>query len=417
MKRTISLLIALSLLALFCVPAFAADYTFVVDRTGKLPDVDELNEMAQRLYDETGFVFCYAAADLPTGEDCDAFLEEVYISGDVLPLAPAIFLVDGGDSVYSRSRNGGSAVLGDETFEELTNVYLQSDYYSDGARLYFEKAASLGLNVKDEAVSTTGAPVSSANKALRRMVDDAGLLTSNEADTLNDKLYEISANRDCDVVIVTVDGLGGKTATQFADDYFDYNGYGVGSDYSGILFLISMADRDWAISTCGYGITAFTDYGQEQIVSAIKPDLSDGEYYDAFNAFADYADDFLSKAESGDPVDVNNPIEIPEDNPLRELLLNPVGIVILLLIAFLLAGVPLKKLKDEINNVKFKSGASDYVRQGSLQILQSYDNFLYANTTQQRIQTESSSSSRSSGGSSTHSSSSGRSHGGSSGKF
>ena len=87
----------------------------------------------------------------------------------------------------------------------------------------------------------------------------------------------------------------------YADDYYDYNGYGAGADNDGILLLLSMEDRDWWISTTGYGIDAFTDYGIDVIGDEIVPDLSNGDYYSAFTEFIDLTDDFLAEAEKGNP--------------------------------------------------------------------------------------------------------------------
>ena len=95
-----------------------------------------------------------------------------------------------------------------------------------------------------------------------RLTDDADLLTSSEEKQLLAKLDEISERQEMDVVVVTTDSLEGKTAEAYADDFFDYNGFGYGPMGSGVLLLVSMEDRDWAISTSGDGIEAFTDAGQ-----------------------------------------------------------------------------------------------------------------------------------------------------------
>lgn len=55
-----------------------------------------------------------------------------------------------------------------------------------------------------------------------------------------------------------------------ADDFYDYNGYGYGEEGDGIIFLISMEERKWQISTCGFGITAFTDAGQEYMADPVE---------------------------------------------------------------------------------------------------------------------------------------------------
>ena len=145
------------------------------------------------------------------------------------------------------------------------------------------------------------------------LVDKERLLTDSQAEALSVRLKEIGDAYRCDVVIVTVPSLGSKTSEAFADDYFDYNGYGYGAtpdangttiNGDGILLLISMEDRDFAISTSGYGITAFTDYGiQSYLEDRFLPYLSDNDFDRGFNAFADGCEYLLKTAREGVPYD------------------------------------------------------------------------------------------------------------------
>ena len=79
------------------------------------------------------------------------------------------------------------------------------------------------------------------SRLLPRLVDEADLLSDSEESRLLTTLDEISERQNCDVVVVTVDTIGDSTATEFADDFYDYNGYGAGENRDGILLLISMA--------------------------------------------------------------------------------------------------------------------------------------------------------------------------------
>ncbi len=118
-------------------------------------------------------------------------------------------------------------------------------------------------------------------------MDNAGLLDEDEALELESKLDEISQEYDCDVVILTEETINGAEPMDYADDYFDYEGYGMGEDNSGILFLIMMSERKWWISTHGEAIYDFTDAGQEYMAEQFQSDLSDGYYYDSFTTFTD----------------------------------------------------------------------------------------------------------------------------------
>ena len=111
-----------------------------------------------------------------------------------------------------------------------------------------------------------------------RVVDDADLLSASEETALREKLDEIRVRQKMDIVIVTAETLNGAAPADYADDTYGYNGYGYGNNKDGLLLLISMEDRDWYISTTGYGITAFTDAGIQYIGSKIKEPLSDGDY-------------------------------------------------------------------------------------------------------------------------------------------
>ena len=109
-----------------------------------------------------------------------------------------------------------------------------------------------------------------------RMVDMADLLSDSEEKELQNQLDEISERQKVDVVVVTVDSLGSKSPMKYADDFYDNNGYGFGNKKDGILLLLSMEERDWHITTTGFGITAITDAGLDYISDEFVSYLSDG---------------------------------------------------------------------------------------------------------------------------------------------
>lgn len=237
-----------------------------------------------------------------------------------------------------------------------------------------------------------------ASAASRHLADDAGLLSGAEYIAIEKQLDEISAQYGVDVVIVTTDTTGSRTPMEYADDYFDYNDYAA----DGVLLLVSMEEGDWWISTAGYGITAFTDAGIQYIGEKVVPYLSDGEYAQAFIAFADLCDLFLSHAKAGDPYDTYN---LPKE-PFKLVRNVIVALIIGLATAFFATGSMKKKMKS----VNKKSQAKDYVTPGTLMISQSRDFHLYTHLDRRQK-------AGSSGGSSTHTSSSGTTHGGGGGKF
>lgn len=254
----------------------------------------------------------------------------------------------------------------------------------------------------------TSAAVAEAADDTMRIADWAGLLSESEETEISNLLDEISGRQQFDIVIVTMDSLEGADATAYADDFFDYNGYGFGAEKDGIIFLVSMEDRDWCISTSGYGVTAFTDAGQEYLSEKMLPYLSDGAYAEAFRVFASQCDDYITQARVGMPYDVDNMPTEPF-SPLGALI---IAAVIGLVVSLIVTGIMRLSLRSVFSEPK----ADSYMKKDSLRLTKNYDLFLYRNVTKAERPKETDTSG-SSGGSATHTSSSGNTHGGSKGKF
>ncbi|MEE0775829.1 MAG: TPM domain-containing protein, partial [Bacillota bacterium] len=181
------------------------------------------------------------------------------------------------------------------------------------------------------------------------VVDNADLLTTEEEASLAEALEQVSTAHQFDLVVVTTPSCEGKTPMEFADDFYDYNGYGSGVNKDGALFLVSMEDRDWWISTTGFGITAFTDWGIDYIGEQVVPSLSDGQYYDAFMDFATLSDDFLVQAEKGEAYDQGNHMTTASDY------LRTIGIA--LAVGLAVALIVLFSLRAQLKSVKRQPAA------------------------------------------------------------
>lgn len=240
-----------------------------------------------------------------------------------------------------------------------------------------------------------------------KVVDEADLLSDSEERSLEKYLLEIIEKHDrkYDIAVVTVNSTDGKSAEAYADDYYDYNYYGYDSEGSGLLLLVDMGGRNWHISTKGKGIRAFTDYGISQIGNKVAGYLSDGDYYGAFERFADQADSYIGKYESsGKAYDVG---EKPK-NYGQMLGTSFLGALVIALIVCLC-------MMGQLKTAVKQTAARVYVKNGSMRVNHSRDIFLYNTVSKTKIETDSGSGGG--GGSSTHVSSSGSTHGGGGGKF
>ena len=210
-----------------------------------------------------------------------------------------------------------------------------------------------------------------------RMNDSAGVLTEDEDNELEDALEELSLRQ-----------------------------FGYGSEMDGVLLLVSVGDRKWHISTCGYGITAFTDAGIQYLGEQMTPFMADGDYAGAFRTFVQWSDTYIDAARAGHPYDVNN---LPRE---------PLSLMYLFLalgIGLVLAWVVVHVMKSQLRSVAFQENAASYVREGSMNLTNSRELFLYRDV--HRTERPKEASSSDSGGSSTHTSSSGTTHGGGGGSF
>ena len=135
------------------------------------------------------------------------------------------------------------------------------------------------------------------------VVDNADLLRSDEVAELNRQIQDLRSQLQLDIVIVTTYGTGYKNIQEYADDFYDRNGYGYGSSYSGILLLLDMEAREWYMSTCGDAIYIFTDYGLEQLGNEILPWLSTGAYYQAFTTWLVSLPRYVDAYRMGSPID------------------------------------------------------------------------------------------------------------------
>ena len=232
------------------------------------------------------------------------------------------------------------------------------------------------------------------------VVDDANLLSQNERNQLIENIEKFREKYSMDAVIVTSNDLKGKTPRDYADDYYDYNGYGLGNNNSGLLLLIDMSDRKIWISTSGDAIEYFTDNRIDSIVSDISKYLSNEEYFDGCNIFLT---DIQYYMESGIPEDQYTYSE--EENNIKVVL-------IALAAATIVASLVCIVVVNSYKNTKSISSIN-YVDNNSIVFTRRRDTFVNTFTTKRKIEKNNSSS----GGSSTHNSSSGNTHGGGGGSF
>lgn len=240
------------------------------------------------------------------------------------------------------------------------------------------------------------------------VVDLAGLFTDEEASRMQKDAKELGEKYMMDIVIVTTSDAEGKSPRQYADDFFDYNDYGVGEERNGILFLLDYDNREAYISTSGSGIRYLTDERIESILDDVfDSGLSDGDNFGAANAFLSAVENFLEIGVPEGQYSVSEPVS----NSLS-VVEAAVGAAVSVISALGFYSATKGKYKSRPRPNIFEYRKNSIVNFGITD-----DNLVNSYVTTRIIPKVTSSSGSSSRRSTTHRSSSGRIHGGGGRKF
>ena len=222
--------------------------------------------------------------------------------------------------------------------------------------------------------------------SMQYVFDISDLLTYEEWEELETRAADISNRQHCGVYFALVDdytdyGDGGV----YEVTYQLYHGskLGFGEDRDGIIVLLSMKERDYAMFVYGeYAEYAFDAFGQEKLEERFLGDLGDNDWYGGISDYLDACDEYLTKADAGKPV---------RSSPWP-LVAAAVGG------SCLVAGGICFLLLCGMKSVRQKKEADAYLAEGGLHLTDQYDRYTHTTETRSKIEKESSSSSESGGG-------------------
>ena len=396
MKKFLSVLFAALLLIALALPAFAGYTQGVAMTAEEQANIDAIADAILSRYGvEAYFLYNTELEDGTLKAYTLDFAETVGEKAIIFTVSETSYYLYVSSAAVDKT--SVSADDQDDLYDACREADERGEYYNMAVQYY----AALNSLLAQRAQSTLNGNVPSLlSSESYRLMDGAQLLSTSEREALLAKLDEISERQQFDVIVRTVDDFPGSDIADWAEAWYDASDFGFGTGKDGCMLTISMAERDWCITSTGFGETALDPYCRDYIGDAILSDLSDGDYADAFTGFANYVDEFVTQAKTGEPYSEHNHYKEPFNAGKR--------IVIAIIIGIVVSGIVTLSVKSSYKPVKLQSGAADYMVPGSLQMTGSYDRFMYNNVTR----TKKASSSSSGGGSST--SSSGRS---SSGKF
>lgn len=224
-----------------------------------------------------------------------------------------------------------------------------------------------------------GAALASGEMAVPYVTDAAGLLTQAEVLALEGQAEQIAADYGCAPYILVVENYRDYEDTS---DVFEagMNLYerwelGYGPEKNGLLLMLSMAERDYALVTYG-SVThqAFTDFGQDYLSEQFLDNFRQNDWAGGFQDYLDTSAWLLEKAKNGTPYDVNSVEEEPVFN------------FFIILIPMALALVVCVVLMFQMKTANLKTEAGDYLVQNGTDMRVVQDIFTHRTVTRQVIQ-------------------------------
>lgn len=205
--------------------------------------------------------------------------------------------------------------------------------------------------------------VLSASTFAQEMLNDgAELLTADEYSKVSSALNKISEAHGMNIVVETTNDFLGDPET---DARISYNNSYEGD---GVILLISMYDRTWAIwATEGSSRKAMNEEAREEVFARIEDALGRNNFDAAFLGFADGCDEMYTLFENGEPY----------KKPMNVCFTVILSLVIGLVAALIATGA----MRAQLKSVAAQSNANNYVPENGLKITYKRDVFLYKTLT------------------------------------
>jgi uncharacterized protein len=200
----------------------------------------------------------------------------------------------------------------------------------------------------------------------QNIYDYADLLADEEVAELEDMANTYGAKRETSFMILTTNDTGGKDIVDYAEDFYDKEAPGYDKPHGNTVILtIDMKNRDVYLAGF-YKAEEYLDNSRLDLIrEKITPDLTDGNYYDAFHTFIETSSKYMGIRPGANP-----------DNPLFNLwfqLLISIGV------AGIVVGVMLYS-----SGGKITVNDRTYMDADNSQVLDRRDAYLRTTVTKQR---------------------------------
>ena len=404
-KKIFAILVAFIICFSIVLSASAYTETYVYDPDNHLTssEISEINDYASYIESYTGVTVMFSI----TGQEDmsnDEFAYMAYDTNTDNDMGICVVHNTTDEKYFWYVTDEAQDLFTGAVVDDMLTSYDKSESYFDGIYAYFETAESYveGVNIPDNNNSSTESVTEKnenkpeedttkfvpVDRKLPLVVYNADIIPDDAEKALLERCDMFVSEYEMEVAIVTVNDYEGKTSEAYADDFYDYNGYGWGENDDGMLVVYkpgAEGEREIRITTHGRGSEVFFEGIREGMITDMIPFLTAEDYEGAFTVYLDRAETQLK----------------PGISVIWFFVLTLAGAVIGLIIT----GSMTAKNKTVVS----QKNAKVYTRQGSMNVTGRNDVFLYTRTDVQPKAQDNDSS--------THTSSSGRTHNGSGAKF
>lgn len=203
------------------------------------------------------------------------------------------------------------------------------------------------------------------------VIDEAGLLSQAEYDTLYSFASEVSDSFGCGVYVVVVQDYteySNGSIGKFSEEVYKDLDFGLGADRNCIILAMSMKERDFDLCAHGeFGNYAFTDYGKKVLQDYFLPGFRENNWFKGFRGFVEGCSDLMTAAANGEPVDVivsgDGGVRYVDDGR-RSL----VQWMIIIFVPMLIAGAVCGIFASQMKTARLRTEAAEYTTDENIRI-------------------------------------------------
>ena len=403
-KKIFAILIAATVCLSMALSASAYTSQYVYDPEYNLSDSElyELNNYAAGIENKSGYALIFCIISDNGGMSNAEFAEEAYYSYTDSKDA-VVFVHNETEKVYNYYIAGDEkGIFSESVIDAMGVAYDTNESYYGGIMGFYAVAetaleapayntAPIGGNAVTNAPGSYVTEFEKVERTLPLVVDQANIIPDDVEAALIARCDTIAEEYKMEVAIVTASDFGGLIAEAYADDFYDFNGYGYGENDDGMLVVYKPGEegeRELYVTTHGAAVYKMSDDMINTMLLEMKDDIISGNYTAALDTYIAELTEYVKPG------------------------VHFIWLFVFMLVGCVVALLVLNGIAAANKSVHKAFDAKVYVRSGSLVLTGRNDTFKGSYVNKDAKVDENNSSKTS-----THTSSSGRTHGGGGIKF